>query len=81
MTHDTYCILIVSKHAFSAKCDISIDIGQQNTSTEYAVALKEFISEVDALNYMSAKGWDLVNTYANQTLMETRHAMRKKVIL
>jgi uncharacterized caspase-like protein len=78
MTYDSYCILTVTKHAFSAKCDIIIDLGQQNLSTAYADALKELISEVDALNYMSAQGWELVNSYANQTLFETRHVLRKK---
>lgn len=78
MANDTYCILTVTKHAFSAKNDITVDLGQQNNSTEYADALKDFISEVDALNYMSSKGWELVSSYANQTLFETRHTMRKK---
>jgi hypothetical protein len=78
MTYDSYCILTVTKHAFSAKCDIIIDLGQQNLSTVYADALKELISDVDALNYMAAQGWELVNSYANQTLFETRHVLRKK---
>lgn len=81
MTHDTYCLLTVTKHAFSAKCDIIIDLGQQNLSTEYADVLKDYISEVDALNYMSSQGWELAGSYANQTLVETRHVLRKKASL
>lgn len=77
MTHDTYCVLIATKHAFSAKYDIAIDLGQQNTYSIYADTLSKYISEVDALNYMSSQGWELVNSYANQTLMETRHIMKK----
>lgn len=77
MTHDTYCILIVTKHAFSGKSDIAIDLGQQIGSTEYSDTLKGYTSEVDALNYMSSEGWNLVSSYANQVLTETRHVMRK----
>jgi len=78
MTHDTYCLLIVTKRAFSGKSDIAINLGQQSASTEYADALKEYSSEVDALNYMSSQGWELINSYANQSLVETRHVLRKK---
>jgi hypothetical protein len=78
MPHDTYCIMTATKHAFSAKIDITIDLGQQNVSTEYADTLKECTSEVDALNYMSAQGWELVNSYVNPSLMQARHVMRKK---
>ncbi len=77
MTHDTYCILIVTKHAFSGKSDIVIDLGLQVVSTEYSDTLKGYTSEVDALNYMSSEGWSLVSSYANQILTETRHVMRK----
>ncbi|TWJ02386.1 hypothetical protein JN11_01358 [Mucilaginibacter frigoritolerans] len=81
MAHDTYCKLTINQHAFSAKCDIVIDLGQQNISTEYADVLKDYISEIDALNYMSMQGWELVNSYANQTLYETRHILKKKATL
>ena len=77
MTHDTYCILIVTKHAFSGKSDIVIDLGLQSNSTEYSDTLKGYTSEVDALNYMSSEGWTLVSSYANQVLTETRHVMKK----
>jgi len=81
MAHDTYCKLTVTQHAFSAKFDIVIDLGQQNISTQYADALKDYISEIDALNYMSTQGWELVASNANQTLYETRHIMKKKAAL
>ena len=73
MIHDTYCILIITKHAFSGKSDITIDLGQQGNSTEYSDTLKGYTSEVDALNYMSSQGWSLVSSYANQVLTETRY--------
>ena len=78
MTHDTYCILTVTKHAFSGKYDFTIDLGQQNVSIEYSEALKDCISEVDALNYMSSQGWDLVNSYAIPNMLQARNTMRKK---
>jgi hypothetical protein len=78
MTHDTYCILRVTQHAFSAKHDIMIDLGQQNVSTEYADVLKDYVSGIDALNYMSSQGWELVTSNSNQSLVETRHILRKK---
>jgi len=77
MTQDRYCILIVTKHAFSGKSDIVIDLGLQSNSTEYSDTLKGYTSEVDALNYMSSEGWTLVSSYANQVLTETRHVMKK----
>jgi len=81
MIHDTFCILTVTKHAFSAKCDMSIDLGQQNTSTEYADVLKGYTSEADALNYMASQGWDIVSSNSNQTLYETKYVLRKKAAL
>jgi len=78
MANDTYCMLIVTRHAFSNKYDTVVDLGQQNVSTEYSDSLKELTSDVDALNYMASKGWELVNSYANQGLIEVRHIMRKK---
>ena len=80
MTHDTYCILTVTKHAFSAKNDFTIDLGKLNVSTEYSDALTDDISEVDALNYMSSQGWDIVSSYVNPSLIQARHIMRKKAI-
>jgi hypothetical protein len=80
MTHDTYCILTATKHAFNAKCDMTIDLGQQNTSTEYADVLKDYISEADALNYMASQGWDIVSCNSNQSLIATKYTLRKKGI-
>jgi hypothetical protein len=77
MANDTYCMLTVTRHAFSNKYDIVVDLGQ-NVSTEYADTLKEYTSDIDALNYMASKGWELVNSYGNQGLIEVRHIMRKK---
>jgi hypothetical protein len=78
MANDSYCKLTISKHAFSTKCDIIIDLGEHTVSAAYSEALKNYTSEIDALNYMSSQGWDLISSYANQTLWETMHILRKK---
>jgi hypothetical protein len=81
MAHDTYCILTSTKHAFSAKCDIFIDLGEQISSTGYHDALKDYTYEIDAINYMASQGWELLSSYANTTLIETRHVFRKRATL
>ena len=77
MTHDTYCALIITKHGFSAKYDIDIDLGQQDIST-YKDALKAYTSEIDALNYMAAQGWELATSYTNPNLLLTKHILIMK---
>lgn len=74
---DKYCILRATQHAFNKKVDIVIDFGEQELPIEYAEFEKTCISQVDALNFMSSKGWELVNSHANQTLYETRYIMKK----
>lgn len=76
--HDTYCIITATKHAFSAKWDIVADFGQLVGPSEISEKLATFISEVDALNYMAEKGWELATSYSNQAMSETRHLLRKK---
>jgi len=74
---DKYCILTATQHAFNKKVDIVIDFGEQELPIEYQDFEKNCTSLVEALNFMSSKGWELVNSYANQILYETRHVMKK----
>jgi len=81
MTQDIYCILIITRQILPRKFVIAIDLGQHNLSTTYPDALKDYTSEVDSINYMSSQGWDLVSSYCNQNLLETRHMLRKRTTL
>jgi hypothetical protein len=73
-----YCILKAMQHAFNKKFDLSIDFGSEDIPADYTEFMKNCESEVDALNFMSAKGWELVVSNANQSLYETRHLMIKR---
>jgi hypothetical protein len=64
---EQYCIIIASPQYFSSKIKLSIDFGKelgndydQQTDNE---TLNTMTSLVDALNYMSKKGWQLASSY------------------
>jgi purine-cytosine permease-like protein len=48
-----------------------------NFSKEFET-VEKFNSVVDALNYMSAQGWELVNTISSGTVLELHHIMKKR---
>jgi len=83
---EQYCIVIASPQYFSSKIKLLIDFGKesgtnydQQTDNE---ALNTMTSLVDALNYMSKKGWQLASsyTYNDPTKGALQHyMMRKKV--
>ncbi len=77
MAYDTYCALIITKRTFVDKYDITVDLGEQGNST-YDDAMKDLTSEIDALNYMATKGWELVSSYSTQTVFVSRHILRKR---
>jgi hypothetical protein len=61
-----YCELSESPRLFSAKVNIQIDFGQERAlfrdnrfRDEETGRIKKFNSFIDALNYMSAEGWEL----------------------
>jgi len=71
---EEYCMILATQKFLSTKVKISIDFGQEVSfwkNTVRAQTLKDekgkaisFNSVIDALNYMSSKGWEFVNAYA-----------------
>jgi len=71
---EEYCMILATQKFLSTKVKISVDFGQQVSfwkNTVRAQTLKDengkaisFNSVIDALNYMSSKGWEFVNAYA-----------------
>jgi hypothetical protein len=76
--HEKYCIIKTVKHAFSNKVDINIDFGMDINFSKEFETVEKFNSVVDALNYMSAQGWELVNTISSGTVLELHHIMKKR---
>jgi len=70
---EEYCMILATQKFLSTKVKISVDFGQQVSfwkNTVRAQTLKDengkaisFNSVIDALNYMSSKGWEFVNAY------------------
>lgn len=70
---EQYCRLISYNKMFSTKVNIDVDYGEvrkyfQDTRMrdEETGKLKKFNSVVDALNYLGAQGWTLVNAFPVQ---------------
>ena len=83
---EQYCIVIASPQYFSSKIKLLIDFGKesgtnydQQTDNE---ALNTMTSLVDALNYMSKKGWQLASSYTcnDPTKGALQHYMMRKKI-
>lgn len=85
-----YCD-IESRHylaAFSERVSISVDFGEsQKDNTRFMDSggnTVVFKSIVDALNFMSKKGWSLVNTYnftdPDTKVLQVHYIMSKKVL-
>ncbi len=65
---EQYCeVTVESRSSFSSKVVIKVDYGQErntwknNWLKDDAGNLQKFNSPVDAINYISRKGWKLVN--------------------
>jgi hypothetical protein len=88
-TKEVYCVLIANTRVLSEKVDIKIDSGNapianQEVKRELAGAnevIKSYSSMVDALNYMSSFGWELVSAYTGTGLPAffIHYVMKKKV--
>ena len=71
---DTYCLIVGQSKVFSRKVTVTVDYGEktgmfQDTRlrNEQTGKVEKFNSMVDALNYMSEKGWHFENAYAITT--------------
>jgi hypothetical protein len=69
--HEQYCMIIATAKLFSTKVSISVDFGQEmrywhrdQTIKDQQGNVMNFNSVIDALNFMSSKGWIYVNAYA-----------------
>ena len=70
-TVERYCRMVISERSFSTKVNIELDLGEERKllagdtrlRDELTGKLKKFNSVVDALNYMGAQGWSLVNAF------------------
>ncbi len=91
---EQYCKLTAAGKAFSNKLTISIDYGNTERKwykdyrlrDEQTGKAKEFNSVIDALNYMGAQGWTLVNAFpmtdegvSSQQGLKTFHYYFKKL--
>ncbi|MGF7040095.1 hypothetical protein [Mucilaginibacter lappiensis] len=70
--HEQYCMILATAKVFSSKVTITVDYGQETKFWHYTDSrikddqgkVVSFNSVIDALNYMSTKGWIFVNAYA-----------------
>ena len=84
-TVEQYCRVIISNRALSTKVNIEIDLGEERRlfadnrlRDEMSGKLKRFNSIVDALNYMGAQGWSLVNAIQIGDTYTYHYYFRKK---
>jgi N-dimethylarginine dimethylaminohydrolase len=63
-----FCIVKTVSKMFSSKLTFEVDLGQDaDANTTYSAInhktkkVSEFNNQVDALNYLSALGWEIVN--------------------
>lgn len=84
--HVTYVELLGYESMLSTKVKVMVDMGQNQNKTNYKLRDEndkpiKFNSMVDALNYMTKRGWEYVNsfpvTHSNQNVY---HYLLKKYI-
>lgn len=68
---EQYCRIVATGRALSTKVNIDLEFGEERKlfsgdtrpRDDMSGKLKKFNSTVDALNYMGAQGWTLVNVF------------------
>src|SRR6185503_9626927 len=68
---EQYCKMVVTGRVLSTKVNIDLDFGEERKlfsgdtrlRGDMTGKLKKFNSTVDALNYMGAQGWILINAF------------------
>ncbi|TKB97903.1 hypothetical protein [Pedobacter cryophilus] len=64
-----FCELVASSSSLNTKTKVSVDFGLENPKSkerrllDESGKIKTFNSMVDALNFMSEKGWEFVQAY------------------
>jgi len=86
-----YCILKINNKIFSSKVEFTIDLGNETfTAGLYSEALMQkteavtkFTSLIDALNYLSTLGWEIVHVHYQElsgtTYNNPHYLMKRKV--
>lgn len=84
-TRQAYCEVIVWSHQIMFNAAVSFDFGMQSNNTVMLYDSKNqplrFISGMDAVNYLSKRGWKLVSTYYESiSESESAHYIMEKTI-
>ncbi|HVI45782.1 MAG TPA: hypothetical protein VM802_12980 [Chitinophaga sp.] len=69
---ETYCEVVAHGVGLSGKAKVRVDFGQptsfwagvEKMRDKVTGRVKKFNSTIDALNYMGAEGWKIVNSYS-----------------
>ena len=85
-TVEQYCRMVITGRALSTKVNIDLDFGEERklfggdnrVRDEMTGKLKKFNSIIDALNYMGAQGWSLVNAFPIGESQVYHYYFRKK---
>lgn len=80
-----YCEVIVWSHQIMFNAAVSFDFGMQSNNTVMLYDSKNqplrFITGMDAVNYLSKRGWRLVSTYYESiSESESAHYVMEKTI-
>lgn len=79
-----FCMMHISTRTLSSKINIVADTGQvtgllsDKRLRDDHGKLLEFNSEIDAVNYLTTQGWELVNTVAVHGDDSPRYLFRRK---
>ena len=81
-----YCEIIVWSHQIMFGAAMSFDFGMQSNNTVMLYDTKnqplKFITGMDAVNYLSKRGWKLVSTYYESiSESESIHFVMEKTIM
>ncbi|QJD98162.1 hypothetical protein HH214_20925 [Mucilaginibacter robiniae] len=86
-----YCMLKVSGKILSSKVGFELDLGQEQLTVnayddaimQKTLKVVEFYNMIDALNYMSSLGWEIVHVYHKEyggTTNSHPHYLMKRLL-
>ncbi|MVN23159.1 hypothetical protein [Mucilaginibacter arboris] len=83
--HDAYCRIFVLTRSFRSGYAIGTDFGHDSSTSALSdeeinkliAKLKTFDNEIDALNYMASKGWEVIN-YNDPLNSPRNYLLRRK---
>lgn len=84
-THSIYCRIFIPNHTSKKTAYLGFDFGHNLTNDltdqefqQLAAKLKSFDNDIDAINYMSTQGWEVVN-YTVSPERPDAYLLRKKI--